>query len=46
MKARFELGEMDENVEWDNIPYSVVDSREHRESGSLRWLREHGAVAE
>jgi beta-glucosidase len=31
MKARFELGEMDENVEWDNIPYSVVDSREHRE---------------
>ena len=32
MKARFELGEMDdpEDVEWTKIPYSVVDSREHR----------------
>ena len=32
MTARFELGEMDdpELVEWNNIPYSVVDSKEHR----------------
>ena len=30
MKARFELGEMDEDVPWNNIPYSVVDSKEHR----------------
>jgi beta-glucosidase len=29
MKARFELGEMDENVSWRDIPYSVVDSEEH-----------------
>ncbi len=32
MTARFELGEMDapELVEWSKIPYSVVDSKEHR----------------
>lgn len=30
MKARFELGEMDENVPWNQIPYSVVDSKEHK----------------
>ena len=32
MTARFELGEMDDPslVEWSNIPYSVVDSKEHR----------------
>jgi beta-glucosidase len=32
MTARFELGEMDapELVEWNKIPYSVVDSKEHR----------------
>ena len=31
MKARFELGEMDdlEDVSWSNIPYSVVASDEH-----------------
>jgi len=31
MKARFELGEMDEDVEWSKIPMSVVDSPEHKE---------------
>ena len=32
LTARFELGEMDspELVEWNKIPYSVVDSKEHR----------------
>lgn len=32
MKARFELGEMDapEMVEWNDIPYSVVASPEHK----------------
>lgn len=30
MKARFELGEMDDNSGWNDIPHSVVDSREHR----------------
>jgi beta-glucosidase len=32
MTARFELGEMDDpgQVEWTRIPYSVVDSKEHR----------------
>lgn len=30
MKARFELGEMDEDVEWNKIPYSVVNSPEHQ----------------
>ena len=32
MTARFELGEMDDPslVEWSKIPYSVVDSKEHR----------------
>lgn len=31
MKARFELGEMDEDVEWNKIPASVVDSKEHQD---------------
>ena len=31
LRARFELGEMDKNVCWDTIPYSVVDSKEHRD---------------
>lgn len=31
LKARFELGEMDEHVCWDSIPYSVVDSKEHKD---------------
>lgn len=41
MKARFELGEMDdpEQVSWTKIPYSVVDSKEHREL-ALRMARE------
>ena len=41
MKARFELGEMDEpsQVSWAQIPYSVVDSKEHREL-ALRMARE------
>ena len=30
LTARFELGEMDDDVSWNNIPYSVVDSKEHR----------------
>lgn len=30
LKARFELGEMDSDVFWTKIPYSVVDSKEHR----------------
>ena len=30
LTARFQLGEMDEDVEWNRIPYSVVDSKEHR----------------
>lgn len=30
LTARFELGEMDEDVSWRNIPYSVVDSKEHK----------------
>ncbi len=30
MKARFELGEMDDDVEWNKIPYSVVNSEEHQ----------------
>ena len=41
MTARFELGEMDapELVEWNNIPYSVVDSKEHR-ALALRMAQE------
>ncbi len=39
LTARFELGEMDEDVEWNRIPYSVVDSREHREL-ALRMAQE------
>ncbi len=31
MTARFELGEMDENVSWKKIPYSVVDCKEHKD---------------
>lgn len=31
MTARFELGEMDENVSWKEIPYSVVDCKEHKD---------------
>lgn len=31
MKARFELGEMDTDVEWNKIPYSVVNSKEHQQ---------------
>lgn len=30
MKARFELGEMDEDVSWKKIPYSVVDCERHK----------------
>lgn len=30
MQARFELGEMDESTEWDNIPASVIASKEHK----------------
>lgn len=39
MKARFELGEMDEDVPWNHIPYSVVDSKEHR-ALALRMAQE------
>lgn len=39
LKARFELGEMDTQVSWNSIPYSVVDSKEHREL-ALRMARE------
>lgn len=39
MKARFELGEMDEDVSWNEIPYSVVDSKEHR-ALALRMAQE------
>ncbi|WP_291528003.1 xylan 1,4-beta-xylosidase [Bacteroides sp. UBA939] len=41
MKARFELGEMDspEQVSWTKIPYSVVNSKEHREL-ALRMTQE------
>ena len=31
LKARFELGEMDENVCWDTIPHSVVDCQAHKD---------------
>lgn len=31
LTARFELGEMDEHVCWDSIPYSVVDSKAHKD---------------
>lgn len=30
LKARFELGEMDEKTLWDELPYSIVDSKEHQ----------------
>lgn len=30
MKARFELGEMDKDVDWTQIPYSVVSCPEHQ----------------
>ena len=39
LKARFELGEMDENVCWDTIPYSVVDCQAHKDL-ALRMARE------
>ena len=41
MTARFELGEMDDpsQVEWNKIPYSVVDSKEHR-ALALRMAQE------
>lgn len=39
LKARFELGEMDEHVSWNEIPYSVVDSKEHRQL-ALRMAHE------
>lgn len=38
LKARFELGEMDENV-WTNIPYDVLDSPKHRRL-ALQMARE------
>lgn len=31
MKARFELGEMDADVSWNRIPYSVVDCQAHKD---------------
>ncbi len=41
MTARYELGEMDDpdDVEWNSIPYSVVDSKEHR-ALSLKMAQE------
>lgn len=40
LKARFELGEMDDNPNsWNEIPYSVVDSKEHRDL-ALRMAHE------
>lgn len=41
MKARYELGEMDgeDDCEWNKLPISVVDSKEHREL-ALRMSRE------
>lgn len=39
MKARFELGEFDEDVPWKRIPYTVVDSKEHRDL-ALRMAQE------
>lgn len=39
LKARFALGEMDTDVSWNSIPYSVVDSKEHREL-ALRMAHE------
>lgn len=38
MKARIDLGELDDNVEWRNIPMSVVSSREHAELASRMAL--------
>ena len=31
LKARFDLGEMDEKDSWSHIPYSVVDCQKHRD---------------
>ena len=31
LKARFELGEMEESTPWDSIPYSVVNSAAHQQ---------------
>ena len=30
MKARFDLGEMDEDTPWDDIPFSTIASNEHK----------------
>lgn len=39
LQARFELGEMDAGTPWSEIPYSVVDSEEHRQL-ALRMAHE------
>ncbi len=39
MTARFELGEMDSDVSWNKIPYSVVDCKEHK-ALALRMAQE------
>lgn len=39
LKGRFELGDMDKTCPWQNIPYSVVDSKEHR-AMALKMARE------
>ena len=39
LKARFELGEMDKDVNWDKIPYSVVNCEKHRQL-ALRMAQE------
>lgn len=39
MTARFELGEMDEDVSWKEIPYSIVDCKEHKDL-ALRMAEE------
>lgn len=39
LEARFRLGEMDDNVCWDTIPYSVVDCERHRDL-ALQMARE------
>ena len=31
LKARFELGEMDETTPWDNLPNSLLNSKEHQQ---------------
>lgn len=39
LKARFELGEMDASTPWDSIPYSVINSKAHRDK-ALQMARE------